>query len=116
MKKIKYLFIMCAAIFGLAVSASAQTKTIDVRFKKGATSATVTGRNPVYYYFRAKKGQTLRITVTPNNAGIELYMNFEPQEGADGELVWKVHETWDYQVVARPKIKGARYKMVISIK
>lgn len=116
MKQIKYLFIIFAAIFGLAAAASAQTKTIDVRFKRGASSIILTGSKPVYYYFRAKKGQTLRITTTPKNTGIELYMNFEPQEGADGELVWKVHETWDYQVVARPKTKRGKYKMVISIK
>lgn len=113
---IRYLFFMTAMIAAFTVSALAQIdKTVDVRFKRGATSATVSGTRPIYFNVRARKGQTIGITSTPGNIPIELYTNFEPLEPGRGVLVWKVLETWDYQIRAIPR-NGRGYKLLISIK
>jgi len=114
MLRIKQALFILIVFITISVSASAQKtdKTRNVKLVNG--KATVSATEPVYFYLKLKKGQTLTVASTPKKS-IELYMNFEPIEALPSGSKYEILETWDYQIRV-PLPKGTKYTLAITVK
>jgi opacity protein-like surface antigen len=84
MKQLLITFAIAIVLFAVQTANAQEEKRIQ--FAKGKNSATVqgnTGRNGIYYTVRAKSGQKLVVTVTPNRGvGVKI-----ETDGANGHEV-----------------------------
>lgn len=83
-----FLFSGFAIVLVSAMSSSAQTKRVDVKFKAGTTGATyantVSGYGSVDFYVKASGGQTMSVKLTSTNT----FLYFNVLSGsADGEAI-----------------------------
>lgn len=85
MKKLILVIALLVSIF--TISASAQTK-VRVKFAKGASSATVSGKISGYkyidYIIRAKSGQTMSVNLTSANTGCSFVIFYSDMKNVDG--------------------------------
>jgi hypothetical protein len=104
------------AVFSIHASAQNCDKPNKVKFGKKKTSATVYGTKPVYYEFRAKRGQKLTVTPKPNATAIEFYAACQPiAASTSGIFTYVLLEDNLFEIVARPP-KDKSYTLTISIK
>lgn len=128
MHKFIFILFLTFTAFG-SINVSAQEREQDqeinysVRFGRGKTSTSIARRIELgtshNYSFAAKKGQTMRVTLTTGNA--TSFTIFSPTEGilenADGVLRWtgKLPESGEYSILIGTD-RSAKYTLEISIK
>src|SRR5690606_11469167 len=105
-----------AAVAALLVSAAAVNTFADIRirFAKGRTSATVTGKvaegGRICYVAGARRGQLLTATVSSNTGKVRIFESGETAYSSEVEI------SGDQSVCVDNLSKAATYRLTVSIR
>jgi hypothetical protein len=111
----------------MMATAQQESKVIRVRFAKGATSRTYKGsvsHSVNTYLVRARKGQTMSVTITsPNNRAVfsisrQLEPDTDPIEIVTDQKMWtsRLDITGDYDISVGAERSVATYTLTITVK
>lgn len=105
-----------AALAAILVSATAVNTFADIRirFAKGRTSATVSGKvargGRICYVAGARRGQSLTATITSNTRRVRIF------ESGETAYTYEIEVTGDQSVCVDNLGRAATYRLTVSIR